>query len=174
MATEPTQMADGGAVEGLPAGPDRAGTGGGMDATLEPGNYGPSLFGVALPQGTGAGGSDGAYGSMAADATNEPGQTSEGFTGLGPDAIADTGAPGSGGAAEGAGGDAITYTDPGSFLGGTNKAEVAHADVSGPDDWTQGVNGYSTPGNLPGIDGNTPTTTGAGAGRVLRGGRAVS
>src|SRR5690242_20166532 len=66
------------------------------DSTAEPGQYPASLFGVALPQGTGAGGSSGAAG--AADPVNEPGQLNEGISGLGPSDTADTGAPGSQGA----------------------------------------------------------------------------
>ena len=157
-------MAQGGMVEGAPGGPKRAGSGGGgMDPTLEPGNYGPSLFGVQLPQGTGASGTAGAYGS-AADPTNEPGQTSEGFTGLGPSAIAETGAPGSGGAGAGGRGSQVSYTLPGSFLSGT------HQQGSGGDA-TEAVNEYGSGPQLPGIEGNMPSSTGAGGGRVLHGGR---
>jgi hypothetical protein len=171
MATEPTQMAQGGAVQGTPAGPDRSGTATGVDPTLQPGNYGPSVFGVPIPQGTGAPGSPGAYGS-AADPANEPGQVSDGFTGL-TAPIVNTGAPGSAGSMPAGGGTSITYTEPGSYLSGTNKQATAAADVSGTGDWTQADNGYSTGPQLPGIAGNTPTSTGAGGGRVLHGGRSV-
>jgi hypothetical protein len=172
MATEPTQMPDGGgAMQGAPGGPSYSGTATSVDPTMEPGNYGPSLFGVQLPQGTGASGTAGAYG-MAVDPTNEPGQTSDGFTGL-TAPIVQTGAPGSAGSPVAGGGDRVTYTEPGSYLSGTNKQATAAYPVSGPDDGTQGVNGYSTGGNLPGVQGNTPTSTGAGAGSVQVGGRAV-
>lgn len=160
-------------------GPDRttqsgaAGTAWGGDPTLEPGNYADSLFGVALPQGTGAPGSPGAA-AAGTDPTNEPGQTSEAFSGEGPDMIASTGAPGSAGAQNhGGGADRITYTDPGSFMGGTNVTQAVSDSVSGTDDWTQAIDGsYGGGPQLPGIAGNMPAGTGAGAGRVMRGGRA--
>jgi len=99
--------------ESLASGPSA-----GADPTLQPGQYPSSLFGSALPAGTGAMGSPGAQpatGGQAVDftpstgqwqdrpaamqllsgpgdSTTLPGQTTEGFSGLGPDAIADTGA----------------------------------------------------------------------------------
>ena len=98
-----------------------------MDPTPEPGNYGPSLFGVALPQGTGAPGSQGATQSGATDPTNQPGQLNEGISGEGPADTADTGAPGSTGAANGGGGpDTVTYTRPGSYLSGTYQQDTVH------------------------------------------------
>ena len=148
---------------------------GGLDPTLEPGNYADSLFGVQLPQGTGAPGSQGATYSGDVDPTNEPGQLNEGLSGLGPSAIADTGAPGSMGAQNGgAGPDTVTYTRPGSYLSGTYQPDTVHESVSGPNDWTQAIDGSYAGGGpqLPGISGNEPTTTGAGMGRVMRGGRA--
>lgn len=144
------------------------------DPTTEPGNTPASLFGVTLPQTTGAPGSPGpALGE--GDSTNEPGQTTEGFSGEGPSDIAETGAPGSMGAQNhGAGPDAVKFTDPGSFLGGTYQSETVNDSVSGTDDWTQAIDGsYGAATNLPGIQGNMPLSTGAGMGRVLRGGRAV-
>jgi hypothetical protein len=100
--------------ESLASGPS-----GSTDPTLEPGQYPGSLFGVALPQGTGAEGSPGAQlptggqvvdftlptGNWQAasrpaspqrlsgpgDSTTLPGQTTEGFSGQGPDAIASGG-----------------------------------------------------------------------------------
>ena len=146
----------------------------GLDPTQEPGNYSASLFGVALPQGTGAPGSAGAGG--AADPTNEPGQLNEGISGLGPADIANTGAPGSAGATNsGAGGDAVAYTRPGSYLSGTYQQDTVNDSISGPGDWTQAIDGSYAGGGpqLPGIKGNEPTSTGAGGGRVLRGGRSV-
>ena len=99
--------------ESLASGPSA-----GTDPTLQPGQYPSSLFGSALPQGTGAPGSAGAQpatGGQAVDftpATGQwqdrpttmqrlsgpgdsstlPGETSEGFSGLGPSDIASTGA----------------------------------------------------------------------------------
>ena len=146
----------------------------GVDPTLEPGNYGPSLFGVALPQGTGAPGSAGAGG--AADPTNQTGQLNEGLSGEGPAQTADTGAPGTTGAQNAAGGpDSVTFTQPGSYLSGTYQQDTVHDSVSGTGDWTQAIDGsYGGGPQLPGIAGNMPDGTGAGQGRVMRGGRAVS
>lgn len=149
---------------------------GGTDPTNEPGQYPASLFGVTLPQGTGAPGSQGAQHSAATDPTNEPGQLNEGLSGLGPDVLGQTGAPGSAGAVNGPGGpDAVTFTRPGSFQSGTYVSDTVHDSVSGTADWTQANDsGYGSGGpQLPGIKGNEPVSTGAGAGRVMRGGRAV-
>ena len=141
------------------------------DPTNEPGQYPSSLFGVSLPQTTGAMGTAGAAGG--ADPANEPGQLNEGISGLGPSATADTGAPGSAGQQNGAGGGtAITYSRPGAYLTGTNQQDTVHDNISGTGDWTQAIDGSYAGGGpqLPGISGNEPTSTGAGAGRVLRGG----
>jgi hypothetical protein len=144
---------------------------------LEPGQYPASLFGQALPQGTGAPGSAGANPSYTAgaDPTNEPGQLHEGISGLGPDAIANTGAPGSGGNQNSGGGpDTVSYTRPGSYLTGTYTQDTVHDAVSGPNDWTQAIDGsYGGGPQLPGIAGNMPSGTGAGEGKVLHGGRNV-
>ena len=145
----------------------------GVDPTAEKGNYSDSIFGTALPQGTGAPGSAGASGPS--DPTNEPGQLNEGISGEGPSQIAETGAPGSSGAGNNEGGpDSVKYTLPGSYLSGTYEQDVVADSISGIQDWTQAIDGsYGGSGNLPGIDGNQPTSTGAGGGRVMRGGRAV-
>lgn len=145
-----------------------------VDPTNQLGQTPSSIFGAAIPQTTGAPGSTGAQPGTA-DPTNQPGQTTEGFSGEGPSQIASTGAPGSAGAQNGgAGPDSVKYTDPGSYLSGTYQQDTVSDSVSGTDDWTQAIDGsYGGSKNLPGIAGNTPTTTGAGAGRVLRGGRAV-
>jgi hypothetical protein len=147
----------------------------GLDPTLEPGNYAASLFGVALPQGTGAPGSPGAQPGTG-DPTNQPGQVYEGISGEGPAQIADTGSPGSAGASNGgAGPDAVRYTRPGSFLSGTYEQDTVNDSVAGTADWTQANDsGYGSGGpQLPGIRGNEPTSTGSGSGRVMVGGRAV-
>ena len=148
---------------------------GSLDPTLEPGNYGDSIFGVRLPQGTGAPGSQGATYSGDVDPTNEPGQLNEGISGLGPADTANTGAPGSMGASNGGSGpDSVAYTRPGSYLSGTYVQDTVNDTISGPNDWTQAIDGSYAGGgpDLPGIAGNQPTSTGAGAGRVMRGGRA--
>lgn len=147
-----------------------SGTATSSDPSNQPGQYPARLFGIALPQGTGAGGSSGATGG--ADPVNEPGQLNEGISGLGPSATADTGAPGTTGATNGAAGsDSVTYTRPGSFLSGTNQQDTVSDSISGPNDWTQAIDGsYGGGPQLPGISGNMPSGTGAGGGRVLRGG----
>ena len=152
------------------------------DPTNEPGQYPPSaennIFGGPLPTGTGAPGTRGAY-PGAADATNEPGQTEDGLTGLTEAQITESGAPGTQGAVDNPGGpDAITYTMPQDGIG--PYANVTKNDAtSGPQDSTQANDdGYATGGpQLPGIRGNEPQAGSAryqpGGGRVLRGGRAV-
>lgn len=150
-----------------------AGTGGGGDPTLEPGQAPASLFGSPIPQGTGAPGSPG--GGAPADPTLEAGQLYEGISGLGPADLANTGAPGSTGSQNIAGGgDRITYTRPGSYLTGTYDQQSLSDNVSGTSDWT-GANDetYGAGPQLPGIAGNQPTSTGAGQGRVMRGGRSA-
>jgi hypothetical protein len=169
MATTPGQKpAGGGDVSGAGA-PQAAGARGG-EVTGQPGQYPGSIFGVGLPQGTGAPGTAGA--GRGADPVNQPGQLTEAISGTGPADTADTGAPGSQGVTEGAGGaDSVTYTRPGSFLTGTNIQDTVRDDISGTGDWTQAHDGsYGGNLNLPGIVGNQPTSTGAGGGRVLRGG----
>jgi len=163
--TDDEQPSQAQAQSGVPAG--------GVDPTNELGQTPSSLFGVALPNGTGAPGGPGA--APQPDPTLVDGQDYEGLSGLTPAQTADTGAPGSMGAQNGgAGGDRVTYTDPGSYLGGTFQSETVSDSVSGTDDWTQAIDGsYGAAKNLPGITGNMPTTTGAGQGRVMRGGRAV-
>jgi hypothetical protein len=149
-----------------------SGTGTQPDPSTEPGQYPASLFGVALPQGTGAPGT--APAPRGGDPTNEPGQLNEGISGLGPAQTANTGSPGSQGATNGTTGpDRITYTRPGSWLTGTYQQDVVMDTISGPNDWTQAIDGsYGGGGpDLPGIAGNQPSGTGAGQGRVLRGGR---
>jgi hypothetical protein len=152
-------------------GVNSAGTGTSGESVNQPGQYPASLFGSPLPAGTGAPGSPGPA-LYSADPTNEPGQLNEGLSGLGPADIANTGAPGSAGMANAAGGpDAVTFTRPGSPFTGTYTMDTVHDDVSGINDWTQAGDGsYGGGPQLPGIAGNMPTSTGAGQGRV-RGGR---
>ena len=160
--------AGGGDVSGAGA-PRAAGVYGG-EVTNEPNQYPGSIFGVGLPAGTGAPGTAGA--GRGADPANQPGQLTEGISGTGPADTADTGAPGTQGAAVNAGGaDTVTYTEPGSFLSGTNTEGTVRDSISGTGDWTQAHDGsYGGNLNLPGIVGNQPAGTGAGQGRVLRGG----
>lgn len=164
----------GSSVSGTPGA--YSGTSAQSDPTNEPGQYPGSLFGVALPPGTGAPGTAGASGM--ADPTNQPGQLDEGISGEGPSQTADTGAPGSQGVQNSSGGgpDVIHFTRPGSYLTGTYEQDTVSDSVSGPSDWTQAIDGSYAGGGpqLPGIMGNEPTSTGSGQGRVMRGGRSVS
>lgn len=166
----PGQQVGMGDVSGARESSAYSGTATSADPTTEPGQYPSSLFGVSLPQGTGAGGSAGAQGG--GDPVNEPGQLNEGISGLGPADTANTGAPGSAGASNAGGGpDSVTYTRPGSYLSGTNQQDTVHDSISGPNDWTQAIDGsYGGGPQMPGIRGNEPGGTGAGGGRVLRGG----
>src|SRR5215467_661150 len=149
----------------------------GGEPVNQPGQYPGSLFGVALPQGTGAPGTQGAGGM--ADPTNEPGQLNEGISGQGPSTTADTGAPGSQGAVSTQGGpDRVTFTPGANYFKSESQPaslSVTTSDsISGPNDWTQANDGSYGGGKYPpGVQGNTPTSTGAGSGRVLRGGRSV-
>jgi hypothetical protein len=174
MAITPSQMPPGGGdVSGI-AGPKSAGVVAAGDPVNLPGQNPGSRFSLTLPQGTGAPGTAGA--GRGADPSNQPGQLTEGISGTGPADTANTGAPGSQGATENAGGaDTVTYTRPGSFLSGTNKEDTVRDDISGTSDWTQAHDGsYGGSLNLPGITGNQPTSDNgpyqAGSGRVLRGG----
>jgi hypothetical protein len=157
-----------------------SGQGRGGDPTGEPGQYPDSLFGMPLPQGTGAPGSTGAKG--AADPTNQPGQLTEGLTGTGPPATDSTGAPGSAGAhpALGSGSDSVTFTRLSAGVG-TYQTETVSDEISGPGDWTAANDqGYASGGpQLPGIKGNEPSVndgpfTAKSGGRVRRGGNGAS
>lgn len=124
-------------------------------------------FGISLPGGTGAPGSGGA-GRTPADPTLQPGQDDGGpITGSASKSDAEnTGAPGSSGAPAANTGSSVRYTEPGSFLSGSYESESRPAG----DDTEAGAHYGGSP-NLPGIKGNTPSGTGAGGGRVMRGGR---
>lgn len=184
MASEPNQTPDGGGDVAGSVNPRKvSGTSTSADPTNEPGQYpvgdwSTAFFGGPLPTGTGAPGSSGGAGG--GDPTAEPGQLVDGLTGITPAEITETGAPGTGTNANGAGGgNSISYTRPGSYLSGTYKSDTVNDDIDGPHDSTQANDqGYATGGpQLPGIKGNEPQA-GDGryqpsSGRVLRGGRAV-
>jgi len=155
----------------------RAGTGGGGDQTTQPGQYpsGPdAIFGGPVPTSTGAPGTAGG-GGASADDTVEAGQLTGDFGGLSTSEITDTGAPGSAGGrpSTGSGGDAVTFTRPGSYLSGTYTQDTVNDDIDGAGEWTEANDsGYGTGGpQMPALRGNQPTSTGAGQGRVMRGGR---
>lgn len=156
----------------------QAGTPASFDPTNELGQTPDSLFGVMLPQGTGAPGTS--PDKPEGDPTNEPGQLNEGISGEGPAQTADTGAPGSQGATGGTQGseggpDMVRFTRPGSYVSGTYVQDTVQDSISGARDWTQANDsGYGSGGpQLPGIRGNEPQSTGSGDGRVMRGGRSV-
>lgn len=148
------------------------GAGLGGDPAGQPGQYPASLFGVALPQGTGAPGTPGAD-RAPADPTNEPNQypATEPISGV---ALGGTGAPGSPGASPGNEdtGQTITYSLPGFYKGEGVDLQASTTDsISGPNDWTAPPGNYPPVHPLAGTP--SPTGTGAGQGRVMRGGRAV-
>jgi hypothetical protein len=154
----------------------RSGTGGGEDTT-QPGQYPPGndhgIFGGPLPAGTGAPGSSGGAGASA-DPTVEAGQLVGNDLGHTTAAEANsTGAPGTTGASAGGGGGgtSVSFTRPGSHLTGTYESDSVSGDIDGQDDWTQAGSGYGGNPKMPGIAGNAPMSTGAGQGRVMRGGR---
>lgn len=168
----PGQMTQGAAQQTV----GRMGRSDGPFVTSQPNQYPADLFGVRLPSGTGAPGTDGAFpgGEGAADATNQPGQLDEAFSGEGPDETAQTGAAGSQGTVNSAGGESVTYTPAGYLDGGPYREATTQARIDGMGDWTQAnTDGYEGGKTLPGLEGNRPTSTGAGGGRVMRGGRAI-
>ncbi|HXJ26523.1 MAG TPA: hypothetical protein VNH17_12520 [Streptosporangiaceae bacterium] len=192
MARAPAQKPDNNAGTGDVSGTDASsawsGTrdGHGSDATnLEgqypPGPWGTALFGGPLPDGTGAPGTQGQKpGQAGTDPTNQPGQTSDGLTGISDQFISSTGLSGSVTQPAGEGGaSTVSYTIPGAGVSGTYHSETQQEDLSGPLDSTQAnEQGYATGGpQLPGTKGNEPQPGGkyqpGGGGRVLRGGRAV-
>ena len=141
--------------------------------------YHMSLFGFSGAQfaDSGAPGSQGASPTDAStDPTNQPGQLDEGISGIDASANAHSGAPGTMGAQNGgAGPDRVTYTEPGSFLSGTNTSATVNDSISGPGDWTQAIDGsYGGSVNLPSITGNQPQAGSGpyqpGSGRVRHGG----
>lgn len=162
-----------------------SGTASSGDPTNEPGQYpvggwGDAIFGGPLPEGTGAPGSPGASRGGSTDPTNEPGQTSDGLTGISDEEIGHTGAPGTQGAQDhNGGGSSITYTYPNDGIGPYAPTTVSDS-LDGPTDSTQANDeGYATGGpQLPGLKGNEPQAGQGrfqpGAGKVMRGGRAIN
>jgi hypothetical protein len=152
---------------------------GAHDPTLVVGQDPASNFGIAQSYGTGAGAGSAAPGGEheGAHDVNQPNQypPSDAITGVGYGN--GTGVPGSQGInpdSAPSGATSVTVSDPNNFAGhaggesGTQMITVSDA-VSGPDDWTATQDNYP-PGN-PIIPGDFyPAATGAGQGRVLRGG----
>lgn len=141
--------------------------------TSDPDAYPTKMpFGISVPSGTGAPGSGGA-GSSSADPTLAPGQDNPGgITGSASKSdIENTGAPGSAGYPGGPGPGTVgsaRYTDPGSFLEGEGGS---YESMTSDQTSTQSGARYGSGPQIPGVAGNTPAGTGAGGGRVMRGGR---
>jgi hypothetical protein len=147
-----------------------AGVASGRDGVNQPGQYPTSLFGVGLPGGTGAPGTD--HAPARVDSTTMAGQypAREAISGA---ELGGTGAPGSQGATDNTAGDVTvmyTVTDMYKAEGQSTEGHISDS-ISGPGDWT------AVPGNYPPthpVSGTqTPTSTGAGQGRIMRGGRQV-
>lgn len=119
-------------------------------------------FGITVPGGTGAPGSAGA-GQAATDPTLAPGQDDSGPIGTSRANAESTGAPGSRGTSGANSGGTVRYTEPGSWLDGTYESETHPAG-----DDTEVGSHYGGGPQLPGIQGNTPSGTGAGSGRASR------
>ena len=157
----------------VPASADSASMGA-TDPTLVSGQDPVSQFGVTFSYESGAQGTSGASGQPQGDPTNEPGQypAIEPISGVSLDG---TGAPGSAGAGDLSGnpsGQTVMVTDPnytsGRPGGGSGVQFVdAAVSVGGPQDSTTVPGQYASP-NLPAMA--QPQGTGAGTGRVLRGG----
>ena len=174
MAVSPGNRPDSGTLNSTASG--RSGTGSGGDTSSQPGQYPPgSFFGISVPSGTGAPGTAGANPMAADDPTIMSGQNTPVIGGESERDVTMTGAPGSAGAPSNPSesGQAITYTKAGSWLTGTYESDTFHEETSGTGDSTQAnAVGYGSSGpQLPALKGNQPTSTGAGGGRVMRGGR---
>jgi hypothetical protein len=150
---------------------------GGNDPTLVSGQNPKDLFGVSISYDTGAPGTAGASAQPQGDPTNEPGQypATEPISGV--DLSGGSGAPGSAGAdpADRPGETSVTITDPnytaGRPGGGSGNVFIqAPVAVGGPGDSTTVPGQYASgvANAMPGLA--EPQGTGAGRGRVLRGG----
>jgi hypothetical protein len=196
MAVSPSQRPDdnstaaGSKVEGTDASRAWSGTGDrnadptNLTGQYPPGDWGDAIFGGPQPVGTGAPGTQGARYSGSDDPTIEPGQLTEGLSGIGPADTAHSGAPGAATTPNTEGGSsAISYSQPGAYLSGSNRSDTVSDDLSGPRDSTQANDeGYASGG--PKLPGMTEPSAGGGtahyqpaggddSGHVLRGGRAV-
>lgn len=147
--------------------PKRNGRGsGGLDPTEQNGQTPDEIFGFHQSYSTGApGGASG--GGENADVTTQPGQFDTHLTGLSESDITGTGAKGSDGAHHSSGGESVKYTDPFGYQGNAQREVTTNGATSGPGDWTTwgDDNGFSGP-TLPALEGNRPTSTGAGDGHV--------
>jgi hypothetical protein len=149
---------------------------GGNDPTLVSGQNPENLFGVAISYDTGGQGTAGASGGPEGDPTNEPGQypATEPISGV---TLSDTGSPGGPGAdpADRPGEMSVTITDPNGMAGkpgGGSGNYFIQADVAvggGGDSTTMpGQYNSGVADAMPSL--SQPQDTGAGRGRVMRGG----
>jgi|SRR5579859_3787365 len=129
------------------------------------------IFGFAQSYSTGLNGSAGASGG--ADVTNMPGQMVPGLMGVTEQEDTDSGLHGSMGAGSHNGGESVTYTDPFAYLGGVTREQTVQGQVSGDGDWTQGAAKYADGPTLPALEGNRPTESGVGRGRVRGAGKGL-
>lgn len=143
----------------------RSGHGAGGDPTNQVGQTPSEIFGFHQSYSTGAPGSQGASGTEP-DVTLQHGQLEDGLSGLSRDQVTSTGAPGSQGGSPQAGGESVRYTDPFGYLGNVHRDVTAPNAIGGPSDSTKAIDGYSPGPSLPGLEGNRPTSTGAGSGHT--------
>ncbi len=148
--------------------PKRQGRGGGpSDPTVQDGQLPSEIFGFAQSYSTGAPGSAG--GSAPSDVTVQEGQLEGNTPGIQVTSkeVTSTGLDGSQGYAPHAGGEGVRYTDPFGYLGNDHRDSHASGAVSGPGDWTaMGDDSGFSGATLPALEGNRPTSTGAGTGSV--------
>lgn len=146
----------------------------GLDDTVQRGQLPGEIFGIPQHYATGAAGSRGSVTSGSTDVTEMDGQLEESVTGLRGAAITSTGAPGSSGASNSSGGETVTYTDPFGYLGQEHRESSTLGRVDGPGDWTQANDqGYSGGPQMPILQNNRPTSTGAGQGRIRGAGKGM-
>lgn len=146
---------------------DRQGNGSGGSEPTAWDETPADLFGVRQSYSTGLAGSAGAQHSASVDVTNEPGQLEDG--GLSSTTVAEnteSGLSGSTGASPARGGETVTYTDPWAVIGGVTRDNTVQGEISGVNDWTKCIDGYSPGQSLPGLENNRPTDTGVGSGHA--------
>lgn len=176
MADVATQQAIN-SLNHYPGGPS-SGTGSDGDSTAVGGQDPKSLFGIPISYDSGAGGTPapGGQSMSAADPTNEPNQYpgKEPISGV---TLGGSGAPGGNGVGDAdpePGGTPVTVTRPGAFLAGPvggqpgTQGVVVSVQLSGPSDSTGQA--QQSPATHPVTGTPTPQDSGAGHGRVLRGG----
>lgn len=153
--------------------PARKNQGRGVNAEpTSPSDQTPSeIFGANTALGgTGLPGSAGAR--TPGDVTQVSDQAYEGISGQDV-AHSQTTLEGTPGASLARGGESVTYTDPFGILGGVNRDVTVQGAVDGSDDWTQSSAKYDHGPTLPGIQGNRPTSTGLGHGRLRGAGKGL-